>query len=219
VVEDVEPIALGIHHADRDAVLRAEIQRAPHARYQAGQRTRVWRQVVAPDRVFDAPAGQDAAGVGKHQHGQIELLGRHRNPFAVEHRIAARVVQFVRTGTQRHGGVQARAVHAPAQRGDARQQDACAERAYHVVICTRVQRFDHVVIVGVAGEYHDRHVAVAYGTYGANDIDGGDIGQLAIDQEHVMAVMTQTVDQVAPGPEGVALVTRNREKFLQGVKR
>ncbi len=34
-----------------------------------------------------------------------------------------------------------------------------------------------------------------------------------------MAGMTQTVDQVAPGPEGVALITRNGEKFLQGVKR
>jgi len=169
--------------------------------------------------VFDAPAGQDAAGVGKHQHGQIELLGRHRNPFAIEHRIAARVVQFVRARMQRHGGVQPRAAHAPAQRGNARQQHARTQWAHHVVVGASIQRFNHVVIVGLAGEDHDRHIAVAHGANCADDIDGRDIGQLAVDQEHVMAVMAQTVDQVAPRPEDAALITRNGEKLLKGMKR
>ncbi|MNN25338.1 hypothetical protein D3C81_1388090 [compost metagenome] len=67
-------------------------------------------------------------------------------------------------------------------------------------------------------DHDDRHVAGPHGAHGTDHVDRGDVVQVAVDQQHVVAVMAEAVDQVPAGKEEGALETRKGEQVLDGVE-
>ncbi len=65
-------------------------------------------------------------------------------------------------------------------------------------------------------DHDDRHVAGAYGAHGTDHVDRGNVVQVAVDQQHVVAVMAETVDQVPAGEEEGALETCEESRSWMG---